>query len=69
VPEVDGVPQRTGGAFAFLRDQQNIVDAFNGELDKLKQSGDLLEIVKPFGFTEAEMTDLQATDLCTPPTA
>jgi polar amino acid transport system substrate-binding protein len=69
VPEVDGVPQRTGGAFAFLKDQQNIVDAFNGELDKLKQSGDLLEIVKPFGFSEAEMTDLKATDLCTAPTA
>lgn len=67
IPELDGVPQRTGGAFGFLKDQQNIVDAFNEELAKLQQSGDLLEIVRPFGFSEAEMTDLKAEDLCTPP--
>ena len=67
VPELDGVPQRTGGAFAFLKDQQNIVDAFNAELAKLQESGDVLKIVQPFGFSEAEMTDLKAADLCVPP--
>lgn len=69
VPEIDGTPRRTGGAFAFLKDQQNIVDAFNAELDKMKGSGELLEIVRPFGFSEAEMTDLTATELCRPPAA
>jgi polar amino acid transport system substrate-binding protein len=69
VPEIDGVPRRTGGAFAFLKDQQNIVDAFNAELSELKESGELLEIVRPFGFSEAEMTDLTATELCQAPAA
>jgi polar amino acid transport system substrate-binding protein len=69
VPEVDGVVQQTGGAFAFLRDQQNIVTAFNDELAKLKDSGELLEIVSPFGFTEEELTDLTAEDLCQAPAA
>ena len=58
-----------GGAFAFLLDQQNIVTAFNAELTKLKESGELLEIVGPFGFTEEEMTDLTAEDLCQAPAA
>lgn len=69
VPEVDGVEQLTGGAFAFLKDQTNIVDAFNAELDELKQSGELMEIVEPFGFTEEEMTDLTADQLCQAPAA
>lgn len=69
VPEIDGTPRRTGGAFAFLKDQRNIVDAFNGELAKLKDSGELLEIVRPFGFSEAEMTDLTAAELCRAPAA
>lgn len=69
VPEVDGVPQETGGAFAFLLDQQNMVNAFNEELGKLKESGELLDIVGPFGFTEEEMTDLTAEDLCQAPAA
>lgn len=69
VPEVDGTPQQTGGAFAFLRDQQNIVTAFNEELAKLKDSGELLDIVEPFGFTEEELTDLTAEDLCQAPAA
>jgi polar amino acid transport system substrate-binding protein len=69
VPEIDGTPRRTGGAFAFLKDQQNIVDAFNGELGNLKDSGELLEIVRPFGFSEAELTDLTAAELCRAPAA
>ena len=68
-PEIDGRPRRTGGAFAFLKDQQNIVDAFNKELYQLKDSGDLLKIVRPFGFSEAEMTDLTAAELCRAPAA
>ncbi|MFC0109497.1 ectoine/hydroxyectoine ABC transporter substrate-binding protein EhuB [Kibdelosporangium aridum] len=69
VPEVDGKPQFTSGGFAFLPDQTNAVAAFNKELADLKQSGELLRILRPFGFTEAEMTDMTAQQLCAVPEA
>jgi polar amino acid transport system substrate-binding protein len=63
-PIVDGKPHVDGGAFAFRPDETNLRDAFNVELQKLKKSGELLRILKPFGFTEEEMTDLTAKELC-----
>ncbi|CCK29823.1 ectoine/hydroxyectoine ABC transporter solute-binding protein [Streptomyces davaonensis JCM 4913] len=63
-PLVEGEPHVDGGAFAFRPTETNLRDAFNVELRKLKQSGELLRILKPFGFTEAEMTDLTAKELC-----
>ncbi|CAL9296455.1 ectoine/hydroxyectoine ABC transporter substrate-binding protein EhuB [Streptomyces geysiriensis] len=63
-PIVDGEPHVDGGGFAFRPDETNLRDAFNVELQKLKKSGELLRILKPFGFTENEMTDLTAKELC-----
>lgn len=63
-PLVDGKPQVDGGAFAFRRTETDLRDAFNVELRKLRKSGELLRILRPFGFTEAEMTDLTAKELC-----
>ncbi|MFI1754300.1 ectoine/hydroxyectoine ABC transporter substrate-binding protein EhuB [Streptomyces sp. NPDC020571] len=63
-PLVDGKPHVDGGAFAFRPDETNLRDAFNVELQKLKKSGELLRILKPFGFTQNEMTDLTAKELC-----
>ncbi|WP_078631868.1 ectoine/hydroxyectoine ABC transporter substrate-binding protein EhuB [Streptomyces resistomycificus] len=63
-PLVDGKPHVDGGAFAFRLTETNLRDAFNVELRKLKKSGELFRILKPFGFTEAEMTDLTAKELC-----
>lgn len=63
-PIVDGEPAYGAGGFAFLRSERNLRDAFNRELLKLKDEGELLPIVEPFGFTEAEMTDLTARELC-----
>ncbi|WP_031105693.1 ectoine/hydroxyectoine ABC transporter substrate-binding protein EhuB [Streptomyces sp. NRRL S-146] len=63
-PIVGGKPHVDGGAFAFRPTESNLRDAFNVELRKLKKSGELLRILKPFGFTEAEMTDLTAKELC-----
>jgi polar amino acid transport system substrate-binding protein len=61
---VDGKPRVDGGAFAFRPTETRLRDAFNTELHKLKKSGELLRILRPFGFTEAEMTDLTAKELC-----
>ncbi|MBM7815183.1 ectoine/hydroxyectoine ABC transporter substrate-binding protein EhuB [Saccharothrix algeriensis] len=64
VPVLDGVEQYGAGGFGFRPDQLRLRDAFNAELAALKRSGELLEIVRPFGFTESEMTDLTADRLC-----
>ncbi|RKN39748.1 ectoine/hydroxyectoine ABC transporter substrate-binding protein EhuB [Streptomyces hoynatensis] len=63
-PMVDGEPAYGAGGFAFRRSEKNLRDAFNVELHKLKESGELLDIMAPFGFTEAEMTDFTAEELC-----
>ncbi|MFC0493405.1 ectoine/hydroxyectoine ABC transporter substrate-binding protein EhuB [Streptomyces mutabilis] len=63
-PIIDGEPHVDGGGFAFRPNETNLRDAFNVELQKLKKSGELLRILKPFGFTENEMTDLTAKELC-----
>lgn len=63
-PLVGGKPHVDGGAFAFRPTETKLRDAFNVELRKLKKSGELFRILKPFGFTEAEMTDLTAKELC-----
>lgn len=65
-PEVDGEPAYGAGGFAFRLSEKNFRDAFNVELHKLKENDnkELLEIVRPFGFTEDEMTDLTAEELC-----
>ncbi|UXY27766.1 ectoine/hydroxyectoine ABC transporter substrate-binding protein EhuB [Streptomyces sp. HUAS TT20] len=63
-PLVEGQPHVDGGAFAFRSAETRLRDAFNVELRRLKKSGELFRILRPFGFTEAEMTDLTAKELC-----
>ncbi|MEU2283256.1 ectoine/hydroxyectoine ABC transporter substrate-binding protein EhuB [Streptomyces sp. NPDC013178] len=63
-PLVDGKPHVDGGGFAFRPTETKLRDAFNVELRELKKSGELFRILKPFGFTKAEMTDLTAKELC-----
>ncbi|WBO66116.1 ectoine/hydroxyectoine ABC transporter substrate-binding protein EhuB [Streptomyces camelliae] len=63
-PLVKGKPHVDGGAFAFRPAETRLRDAFNVELHKLKKSGELFRILRPFGFTQAEMTDLTAKELC-----
>ncbi|WEO97226.1 ectoine/hydroxyectoine ABC transporter substrate-binding protein EhuB [Streptomyces sp. FXJ1.172] len=63
-PLVKGKPHVDGGAFAFRSAETRLRDAFNVELRKLKTSGELFRILRPFGFTKAEMTGLTAKELC-----
>ncbi|MCC3653798.1 ectoine/hydroxyectoine ABC transporter substrate-binding protein EhuB [Streptomyces sp. S07_1.15] len=65
-PVVDGEPVVDAGAFAFRKAETNLRDAFNRELHKMKDSGELLRIMRPFGFSEEQMTDLTAEEKCTP---
>ncbi|MCT2591756.1 ectoine/hydroxyectoine ABC transporter substrate-binding protein EhuB [Streptomyces sp. N2-109] len=63
-PVVDGKPVHSASGFAFHQSETELRDAFNAELLKLRKTGGLLRIVRPFGFTEEEMTELTAKDLC-----
>ncbi|MFJ9029344.1 ectoine/hydroxyectoine ABC transporter substrate-binding protein EhuB [Streptomyces sp. NPDC102274] len=63
-PIVDGEKKIDGGGFAFRPTDSELRDAFNVEIHKMKKSGELFRILKPFGFTEAEMTTLTAEELC-----
>ncbi|WP_079103842.1 ectoine/hydroxyectoine ABC transporter substrate-binding protein EhuB [Streptomyces aurantiacus] len=63
-PLVDGKPHVDGGGFAFRPTETKLRDAFNVELAKMKESGELLRLLRPFGFTKNEMTDMTAKELC-----
>ncbi|HCA86524.1 MAG TPA: ectoine/hydroxyectoine ABC transporter substrate-binding protein EhuB [Streptomyces sp.] len=65
-PIVDGKPVIDVGGFAFRTAETDLRDAFNIELHKMKDSGELLRIMRPFGFTKEQMTDITAEEKCTP---
>ena len=55
VPVIDGEEQLGCGAFAFRTENQEFRDAFNSELVEMKENGEVLPIIEPFGFTEVEV--------------
>ncbi|MFD9796183.1 ectoine/hydroxyectoine ABC transporter substrate-binding protein EhuB [Streptomyces sp. NPDC059070] len=61
---VDGKRKIDGGGFAFRPTDTALRDAFNREIHKMRDSGELFRIMRPFGFTRAEMTTLTAKELC-----
>jgi polar amino acid transport system substrate-binding protein len=55
----------SAGGFAFRPEDTNLRDAFNVQLHTMQKTGELLRIVRPFGFTQAQMADgLTAKELC-----
>ncbi|TNY38147.1 ectoine/hydroxyectoine ABC transporter substrate-binding protein EhuB [Thermomonospora catenispora] len=69
VPVIDGKEEVGAGGYGFRKADTELREAFNAELKKLQDSGRLLEIVKPFGFTAAEIDaakKLTADQLCKP---
>jgi polar amino acid transport system substrate-binding protein len=66
-PVIDGESVRGCGAVGFRLEDTELRDAFNEELQKLKDSGELLNIIREFGYTEQELPgDITTEDLCTP---
>ena len=49
-PNIEGVPSY--GAAAFRQDNEVLKDAYNAELKKLKESGEIAALIEPYGFTE-----------------
>jgi polar amino acid transport system substrate-binding protein len=66
VPVVDGEEQLGAGAAVFRQGDDELREAFNEELAKLIESDTWLELVEPYGFTDAERPgpDLSAEQLC-----
>ncbi|MFE5739498.1 ectoine/hydroxyectoine ABC transporter substrate-binding protein EhuB [Streptomyces celluloflavus] len=65
-PLVRGKPVIDAGGFAFRTPETRLRDAFNRELHKMKKSGELLALMRPFGFTQEQMTELTAEEKCRP---
>lgn len=69
-PIVDGQSVRGYGASAFRMEDTEFREAFNAELDKMKENGELLQILQQFGFTEQELPgEMTASQLCSPQAA
>lgn len=66
VPKINGKEQIQAGGFVFRKGEDDLVSAFNTQLDKLHQSGQWLDIVKPFGFAESNLPpkDVTTDQLC-----
>lgn len=64
-PIVDGESIRGYGAAGFKIEDDELREAYNDALQELKDSGELLEIISEFGFTEADLPgDMTAEQLC-----
>jgi polar amino acid transport system substrate-binding protein len=65
-PVVEGRPVLGCGAAAFRAPDDELRIAFNRELSALRADGALLQLMAPFGFTEAEMAspDVTTEQLC-----
>lgn len=65
-PTKDGKEIKSAGASVFRKKDTTLLEAYNKGLAKLKESGELLKIIEPFGFTEAEIPpdDMTAESLC-----
>lgn len=64
-PVIDGASVRGYGAFAFRKDDTDLLEAFNDVLDDYIGTEEHLAAVAPFGFTENELPgDATAQALC-----
>lgn len=52
-PAIKGVPSY--GAAAFSKDSVELIEAYNAELKKLKESGEILDLITPSGFGEGNL--------------
>jgi polar amino acid transport system substrate-binding protein len=66
VPIVDGKEELGCGAAVFRKADTDLVNAFNTELKKLKDSGELTRLIEPFGFGPETLppADMTTAKLC-----
>ncbi|WP_367613764.1 transporter substrate-binding domain-containing protein [Heyndrickxia ginsengihumi] len=54
-PVINGKSVKGYGATVFRKQDDDFREAFNKELEKMKKDGELLKILKKYGFTENEL--------------
>jgi polar amino acid transport system substrate-binding protein len=61
-----GKPSRGYGSAWFRREDEELVAAYNGKLAEIRDSGKLLELMEPYGFTAAQVppADVTSAELC-----
>ncbi len=66
VQEIDGMKQYGAGSTVFRLDDPETREEYNSHLAHLKESGELLEILSEYGFSEAEVppVEMTAAELC-----
>ncbi|GDY33566.1 ectoine/hydroxyectoine ABC transporter substrate-binding protein EhuB [Gandjariella thermophila] len=65
-PVIDGKKVLSAGGFVFRKDEDDVRNAFNDQLKKLHDSGQWLQIVQPFGFSQDNLPapELTTDKLC-----
>lgn len=64
-PIIDGESIVGYGATAFRKDDKELLEAYNREIQKMQEGGKLLEILKQFNFAEENLPgDKTAEELC-----
>jgi polar amino acid transport system substrate-binding protein len=63
-PVIDGEEQKGYGAFAFRKDDEAIVEAFNREIDDFIGTDEHWAMVEEFGFAPDMAPDMTAEELC-----
>ena len=56
IPVIGGQKKLTAGGYGFRKSEASLVTQFNQQLAAMQQSGELLKLVEPFGFTGATVT-------------
>lgn len=60
-PVVGGKPVAEVGGFVFRKNETSLLSAFNAQLTKMHANGQWAQIVKPFGFTSANIPPANVT--------
>ena len=63
-PVIDGRPARGYSAFAFRKDDDDLLAAFNAALKDVETEDKLLPAIASFGFDKSNLPDKTAAELC-----
>src|SRR5947209_608320 len=67
IPVIGGQKKLAGGGYGFRKSEASLVTQFNQQLAAMQQSGEVLKLVEPFGFTGETVTgayQVTAAQLC-----
>jgi polar amino acid transport system substrate-binding protein len=63
-PVIDGKPARGYGAFAFRKEDDDLLKSFNAALAQISGSETHIKAIAPFGFDRTNLPDKKTIELC-----